>query len=51
MNPFYMNKDFRLRVIKKAVRSQYRLYLEVSKINQISFDSKSIKNLEFSPTS
>ena len=39
-----MNKDFRLRVVNKAVRSQYRLHLEVRKINQISFVNKSIKS-------
>ena len=37
-----MNKIFRLRVTNRTVRSQYRLNLDIPKVNQVSFGNKSI---------
>ena len=39
-----MNKIFRLRVTNRMVRSQYRLNLEIPKVNQVSFGDKSIRS-------
>ena len=39
-----MNKIFRLRVTNRMFRSQYRLNLDIPKVNQISFDNKSVRS-------
>ena len=39
-----MNKIFRLRVANTMVRSRYRLNIDVPKVNQVSFGSKSIRS-------
>ena len=44
MNPSFMNEIFRLRVTNRMVRSQYRLNLEIPKVNQVSFGNKSIRS-------
>ena len=41
VNLFFMNGIFRLRVTIKAVRSQYRLNLDIPKVNQVSLGNKS----------
>ena len=41
-----MNEIFRLRVTNRMVRSQYRLNLEILKVNQISFGNKGITSFE-----
>ena len=46
INPSFMNEVFRLRVTKRAVRSQYRLNLDISKVNQVSFGNNSIRYLD-----
>ena len=48
-----MNEFFRLRVTDRMVRGQYRLNLDILKVNQVSFEHKIFwtKNLEFSPIS
>ena len=38
-----MNKVFKLRKISRAVRSNYKLNLDVSTINQVSFGGKSLR--------
>ena len=39
-----MNEIFRLRVTNRMVRSQYRLNLDIPKVNQVSFGNKSIRS-------
>ena len=39
-----MNQIFRLRVVNRMVRSQYRLYLDILKVNQVSFGNRSIRS-------
>ena len=39
INPTYMNEIFKLRKISRAVRSNYKLNLDVPTINQVSFGS------------
>ena len=41
-----MNEIFRLRVTNRMVRSQYRLNLDIPKVNQVSFGNKSIRSFE-----
>ena len=43
-----MNENVRLRVTNKIVSSQYRLNLDIPKVNQVSFVNKSIRS--FGPT-
>ena len=43
-NPSFMNEIFRLRVTNKAVRSQYRLSLDIPEFNQVSFGNNSIQS-------
>ena len=38
-----MNEIFRLRFTNRTVRSQYRLKLDIPKVNQVSFGNKSIR--------
>ena len=45
INPVFMNEIFELRTIKRAVRNQYNLNLEVPIINQVTFGAKSIRYL------
>ena len=40
-----MNEIFRLRVTDRAVRSHYRLNLDIPKVNQVSFANMSIRSL------
>ena len=42
INPPFMNEIFRLRVTNRMVLSQYRLNLDVPKVNQVSYGNKSI---------
>ena len=46
INPSFMNEIFRLRVTNRTVSSQYRLDLDISTVNQVSFDNKSIRSFE-----
>ena len=39
-----MNKNFRFSVTNEMVRSQYRLNLDIPKVNQFSFGNKSIRS-------
>ena len=39
-----MNKNFRFSVTNGMVRSQYRLNLDIPKVNQFSFGNKSIRS-------
>ena len=39
-----MNEIFKLRKTSRAVRSNYKLILDVSAINQVSFDDKSLRH-------
>ena len=39
-----MKEIFRLRVTSRMVRSQYRLNLDIPKVNQVSFGNKSIRS-------
>ena len=41
-----MNKIFGLRVANRMVHSQYRLNLDIPKVNQVSFGNKSIRSFE-----
>ena len=43
INPMYMNKIFKLIKTSRAVRSNYKLNLNVPTINQVSFDDKSLR--------
>ena len=43
INPTYMNEIFELRKTSRAVRSNYKLNLEVPTINQVSFGNKSLR--------
>ena len=43
INPSIMNDIFRLRVTNRMVRSQYRLNLDIPKVNRVSFGNKSIR--------
>ena len=43
INPTYMNENFKLRKISRAVPSNYKLNLEVPTINQVSFGDKSLR--------
>ena len=43
INSSFMNEIFRLRVTNRAVCSQYRLNLDISKVNQVSFGNKTIR--------
>ena len=44
INPSFMNEIFRLGVTNRMVRSQYRLNLDICKVNRVSFGNKSIKS-------
>ena len=44
INPSFMNEIFRLRVTNRIVRSQYRLDLDIPRVNQVSFGNKSIRS-------
>ena len=46
INPSFMNNIFRLGVTNRMVHSQYRLNLDISKVNQVSFCNKSIRSFE-----
>ena len=41
ISPTYMNETFKIRKISRAVRSNYKLNLDVPTINQVSFGGKS----------
>ena len=41
-----MNEIFRLRVTNRMVRSEYRLNLDILKVNRVSFGNKSIRSLD-----
>ena len=43
INPTYMNGIFKLRKINRALRSNYKLNLDVSTINQVSFGGKNLR--------
>ena len=43
INPMYMNEIFKLRETSRAVRSNYKLNLDVQAINQVSFGDKSLR--------
>ena len=43
IHPTYMNEIFRLRKTSRAVRSNYKLNLDVPTINQVSFGDKSLR--------
>ena len=43
INPMYMNEIFKLRETSRAVRSNYKLNLDVPAINQVSFGNKSLR--------
>ena len=43
INPTYMNEIFKLRKTSRVVRSNYKLNLYVSTINQVSFGDKSLR--------
>ena len=43
INPTYMNEIFKLRKISRAVRSNYKLNLDVPTINQVSFGGKGLR--------
>ena len=47
INPTYMNEILKLRKISRAVRSNYKLNLDVPTINQVSFGGKSPTGLKF----
>ena len=44
INPSFMNEIFRLGVTNRIVRSQYKLDLDTSRVNQVSFGNKSIRS-------
>ena len=48
INPPFMNEIFRLRVTNRTVRTQYRLNIDIPKVNHVSFGIKSITS--FGPT-
>ena len=43
INPTYMNEILKLRKISRAVRSNYKLNLDVPTINQVSFGGKGLR--------
>ena len=43
INPTYMNEIFKPRKISRAVRSNYKLNLDVPTINQVSFGGKGLR--------
>ena len=43
INPTYINEIFKLRKISSAVRSNYKLNLDVPTISQVSFGGKSLR--------
>ena len=43
INPTYMNEIFKLRKTSRAVRSNYKLNLDVPTISQVSFGGKSLR--------
>ena len=43
INPTYMNEIFKLKKSSRAVRSNYKLNLDVPTINQVSFGDKSLR--------
>ena len=43
INPTYLNEVFKLRKTNRAVRSNYKLNLDVPTINQLSFGDKSLR--------
>ena len=43
INPTYINEIFKLRKTTRAVRSNYKLNLDVPTIDQVSFDDKSLR--------
>ena len=42
INPMYMNEIFRLRKTSRALRTNYKLNLDVPTINQVSFGDKTL---------
>ena len=42
INPTYINEIFKLRKTRRAVRSNYKLILDVPTINQVSFGDKNL---------
>ena len=44
INPSFLNEIFILRVTNGMVRSQYRLNLDIPKVNRVSFGNKSIRS-------
>ena len=44
INPLYVNKIFKFRETSRAVRSNYKLNLDVPAINEVSFADKSLRN-------
>ena len=44
INPYFMNENFRLRVTNRMFRSQYRLNLDIPKVNRVSVGNKSIRS-------
>ena len=44
INPSFMNEIFRLRVTNGMVRRQYRLNLDIHRVNQVSFGNKSTRS-------
>ena len=43
INPTYMNEIFKLKKTSRAVRSNYKVNLDVLTINQVSFGDKSLR--------
>ena len=43
INPTYMNEIFKLKKTSRAVRSNYKLNLDVLTINQVSFGDNSLR--------
>ena len=44
INPSFINEIFRLKVTNRIVRSQYRLDLDIPRVNQVRFGNKSIRS-------
>ena len=43
INPMYMNEIFRLRKTSRALRTNYKLKLDVLTINQVSFGDQTLR--------
>ena len=44
INPSFLTEIFRLKVTNRIVRGQYRLDLDIPRVNQVSFGNKSIRS-------